>query len=56
LDDRTALTVLLAGSHVERKERSENMETEEFNHDNLAADILEAHERELFDDELDALS
>jgi hypothetical protein len=37
------------------KKGAKNMETEEFNLDDLAADILEAHERELFDDELEAL-
>jgi len=32
------------------------MDTEEFTLDELAADMLEAHERELFDDELEVLS
>ncbi len=31
------------------------MDTEEFNLDELAAAMFEAHERELFDDELEAL-
>jgi len=32
------------------------MDTEEFNLYELAAEMLEAHERELFDDELEVLS
>ena len=32
------------------------MDTEEIHPDELAAEMLEAHERELFDDELEVLS
>lgn len=32
------------------------MDTEELQPDELAAEMLEAHERELFDDELEVLS
>ena len=32
------------------------MDTEEFKQDELAADLLEAHERDLFDDALEVLS
>ena len=31
------------------------MDTEEFNLDEMVAEMLEAHERELFDDELEVL-
>jgi hypothetical protein len=31
------------------------MDTEDFNLDELVTDILDAHERELFDDELEVL-
>jgi hypothetical protein len=41
---------------LNHEEGANNMETEEFNLDELAADMLEAHERELFDDELEVLS
>jgi hypothetical protein len=55
LDDKAALTGRFYGAHVERKERSDKMDTEEFSGEEMAADILEAHERELFDDVMEAL-
>jgi hypothetical protein len=53
LDDKPALTGLLAGVHVERKEKERNMDTEDFTE--LAEAILEDHARELFDEDLEVL-
>lgn len=57
LDDKPALTGRLAGVHVEHKPRSKYMDADDFKFtettEDLVSSILDDHERELFDDELE---